>query len=190
MINKYESFQQTHEEFFMKSTLANWRKTVATVVTIVGLASMTVLGSFVWAKNGNPNPRVIPPHAHPFGKSYGEWSAEWWKWQLKLPAAGHPAFSTDGANCDAGQSGKVWFLTGAFTTEVPEEEFNTILRESCHVPTGKAVFFPIINIECSTVEAEPFLLIEEGSQQNVDTCAADFIDGTNAVVKDRVYPYF
>jgi hypothetical protein len=151
---------------------------------MVGFAAMTLLGPFVWANNGNPNPQVIPTHAYPFGKSYHEWTAEWWKWQLKLPATDHPAFSLDGANCDAGQSGKVWFLTGAFTTEVPQNEFNTIVRESCQVPTGKAIFFPIINTECSTIEEEPFLLIEEGPDQNVDTCTASFVEGPIAVVKD------
>lgn len=170
----------------MKSNLENWRSVAATVGTIVGLSVVPGLTSFVWANNGNPNPQVMPTYASPFGKSYHEWTAEWWKWQLKLPATDHPAFSVDGANCDAGQSGKVWFLTGAFTTEVPENEFNTIVRESCEVPTGKAIFFPIINIECSTIEGEPFLLVEDGPNQNVDTCAASFVDveGPNAVVKD------
>ncbi|MEE4254757.1 MAG: hypothetical protein V2I50_12020 [Desulfuromusa sp.] len=168
----------------MKFNIKSWRNRIALVGVIIGLATTAVLGSFALAKNGNPNPKVLPPHAHPFGKSYGEWTAEWWKWHFKLPATKHPAFSLNGDNCDAGQSGKVWFLTGAFTTEVPDNEFNTIVRESCHVPTGKALFFPIINIECSTIEEEPFFLIEEGTDANVETCAASFVDGTNAVVSD------
>ena len=166
----------------MKSDLKNWRNFVIITGVIVSLAIVAM--PIAWAGYGNPNPQVIPPHASAFGKSYSEWSAEWWKWQLKLPAIDHPAFSTDGANCDAGQSGKVWFLTGAFTTEVPENEFNTIVRESCSVPTGKAIFFPIINVECSTIEQEPFLLIEGGPDNNVDTCAASFVEGPNAVIKD------
>ena len=160
----------------------NWRSLVTMAGIIVGLA--IVLMPKAWADEGNPNPQVIPPHAYPFEKSYGEWSAEWWKWQLRLPATDHPAFSVDGANCDAGQSGKVWFLTGAFTTEFPENEFATIVRESCSVPTGKAIFFPIVNVECSTIEGEPFLLIEEGPDKNVETCAASFVEGPNAVVQD------
>jgi hypothetical protein len=151
-------------------------------VIIVGLTIVTMPGA--WADKGTSNPRVIPPHANAFGKSYAEWSAQWWKWQLSLPATDHPAFSTDGENCDAGQSGKVWFLTGAFTTEVPENEFNTIIRELCSVPTGKAIFFPIVNIECSTIEGEPFLLILEGADNNVETCTANFVEGPFAVIQD------
>ena len=147
------------------------------------LVSLPISGALAGNDRAN-NPRVMPPHACPFGKSYHEWSAEWWKWQLSLPASDHPAFSVDGQNCGAGQSGKVWFLTGAFTTEFPENEFNTIVRESCSVPAGKAIFFPIINIECSTIEDEPYRLIEEGEDENADTCAAKFVDGSVAVVKD------
>jgi hypothetical protein len=166
----------------MKNNLKNWPSVVVIAVIIMGMVIVTMPGA--WAGKGNPNPRVIPPHAYAFGKSYDEWSAEWWKWQLSLPATDHPAFSLDGANCDAGQSGKVWFLTGAFTTEVPENEFNTIFRESCSVPTGKAIFFPIVNIECSTIEGEPFLLIVEGAENNVETCAANFVEGPFAVIQD------
>ena len=166
--------------------MKNKLKSYLILVAMAGIIGSLVIANIpsVWAGDGNPNPRVMPPHAYPFGKSYGDWSAQWWKWQLKLPASDHPAFSLDGANCDAGQDGKVWFLTGAFTTEVPNNEFNTIVRELCHVPTGKAIFFPIINIECSTIEGEPFQLIEEGPNANIETCATSWIDGTNAVVED------
>jgi hypothetical protein len=115
--------------------------------------------------------------------SYGEWSAEWWQWQLSLPATGHPVLSTDGANCADGQEGKVWFLTGTFVTEEPDTVL-TVVRESCTVPTGKAIFFPILNVVCSTVEVEPFMLIEEGPDANVDYCTAKFFDGTILVVED------
>lgn len=165
---------------------------IAKSLAIAGMvASFTLLLiTSSWANGNGNNPRVIPPHAHAFGKTYGQWSAEWWKWHLHLPATGHPAYSLDGANCGAGQKGKVWFLIGAFTTEFPQNAFNTIVRESCVVPTGKAIFFPIINVECSTIEADPYHLVLTGDNyDNRDDCAAKFVkgtagDGTEAVVKD------
>lgn len=161
----------------------SWVSALAMIVMISVFSAP--LSSTSWAGMGNKdNPQVIPPQAKPFGKSYAEWSAEWWEWQLYLPAADHPAFSTDGTNCDAGQSGKVWFLTGAFTTEDNSAEFSTIIRESCEVPTGKAIFFPIINVGCTTVESDSFELITEGDGNNADTCAAKFVDGTVGVVED------
>jgi len=164
----------------MKSKIINLVMIMTAIGFIFGIV-ITPAGS-VFAEKKKPN--VLPPHAYPFGMSYGDWSAEWWMWQLRLPATDHPAFSLDGANCADGQYGKVWFLTGAFTTEVPQNEFNTIVRESCAVPTGKAIFFPIINIECSTVEDFPFQLILEGTDSNVDSCASKFVDGPFAVVED------
>lgn len=166
----------------MKNNWKNWRSVVAMGGIIVGLASVPIQGSLVWAENGNPNSQVIPSHAYPFGKSYSEWTAEWWKWQLRLPATDHPAFSVDGADCGTGQSGKVWFLTGAFTTELPaENEFATIVRESCSVPTGKAIFFPIVNSECSTIEPDPF---RGETPEELLSCAKSFIEGSNALVQD------
>ncbi len=163
----------------MRSYLKNVCCVIAAVILIAGFVAGSV--SQVYAQ---ANPRVIPPNAHAYGMTYGEWSAEWWKWQFILPSAGHPAFDFTGENCGAGQEGKVWFLTGAFQNEFPNNEFFTIVRESCSVPAGKAIFFPIINNECSTLEGYPWDLILSGEYQNVDTCAARFFDGTVTVVKD------
>jgi hypothetical protein len=140
---------------------------------------MVALFSFAQARECNP--RVIPPNANAFGKSYSEWGALWWKWQLGLPATDHPAFDTDGTKCGAGQSGKVFFLTGTQVNEVPDNLLATVVRESCIVPTGKAIFFPILNIECSTVEAEPF---HGETTDELLKCAKSFIEGPNAVARD------
>lgn len=94
----------------------------------------------------NPNPRVLPPNSDAFGMTYGEWSARWWQWAVSLPTTAHPLF--DNAPCSKGQLGKVWFLGGSFT--------GTPADRTCNVPAGKALFFPIIDADCSDVEAPPF----------------------------------
>jgi hypothetical protein len=43
------------------------------------------------------------------------------------------------------------------------------------VPAGRAIFFPIINAECSTLEPEPFACSDEASCSG---CAAGFVDAT------------
>jgi hypothetical protein len=96
------------------------------------------------ASNGTPP--SLPPRARPFGKSYSEWAAEWWKWYLAIPASTHPVLDETGENCEQGQGGKVWFLAGAFVVE----------ERDCTVPVGKAILFPVINAECSTLEEPPF----------------------------------
>jgi len=85
------------------------------------------------------------------GKTYGEWSAEHWRWTFSLPVDNHPLFDT--ADCSAGQSGRVWFLGGTFTTTVnPSGVVVGTADRDCRVPVGTALFFPLINTECSTIE--------------------------------------
>ncbi len=84
----------------------------------------------------NPNSAVFPPTANMYGKSYAEWSIEWWKWILSYPCANNPLADQTGANAAQGQSGPVWFLagnTGGTTTR------------NVTIPHGKAALFPIIN---------------------------------------------
>ncbi len=99
----------------------------------------------------NLNPGILPPGSSPYGKTYGEWSAEHWKWLYSLPADHHPLFDT--ADCSTGQSGQVWFLGGTFTTVSPSPGVVVgNATRNCTVPAGKALFFPLIDAECATAE--------------------------------------
>jgi hypothetical protein len=80
---------------------------------------------------------VLPPNAVRFGRSYGDWSAEWWRWAYSVPLATNPVADTTGANCAQGQAGQVWFLAGTFGG-------SPVVR-SCTVPAGKHLFFPVLN---------------------------------------------
>jgi hypothetical protein len=93
---------------------------------------------------------VYPTTAKPFGKSYAQWSEEWWKWALALPVAGHP-FDPSNEGCNsADQSGSVWFLASSS----PEGD------RSCTIPADTALFLGLANVECSSLETplfpEPF----------------------------------
>ena len=86
----------------------------------------------------NPNPRVLPPGSSPHGKTYEEWSALWWQWFLPLSGAEFEA-------CSVGRFGSVAFLlTGPATC-------------AGTVAPGTTLFFPIADIECSSLETPPFL---------------------------------
>jgi hypothetical protein len=103
---------------------------LATLLTVLSTAPS-------YAEGLNSNPGVLPPNSNPFGKSYGQWGAEWWKWVYAQPFSKNPVFDATGEFCAEGQSGKVWFLAGSFG--------GTVTR-TCAVPKGKAIFFPIYNI--------------------------------------------
>src|SRR6266568_1444588 len=61
-------------------------------------------------------PQVLPRKSMPYGKTYGEWSAVWWKWAMELPVAGNPFIDDPSFNVTNGQSGDVWFLAAPFGT--------------------------------------------------------------------------
>jgi hypothetical protein len=125
-----------------KFVAKGWKPVLlATVVLSFAAASSALAGQ---GNAGNNN--VMPPQSHPFGKTYGEWSAEWWKWAYSLPVDQNPFFDETGCQNGAnGQSGPVWFLTGVINAS------GTAYR-TCTVPYGKALFFPILNVECATIE--------------------------------------
>jgi hypothetical protein len=111
----------------------------------------------------NPNPGVVPPNAKAYGKTLAEWNAEWWKWFLKIDTAVHPAL---GGDCAEGQSGKVFHIAADFLGGV---------GVPCTIPAGKAVFVPIVNVECSTVEPAPFFGADEEELTDCATCWGDHI---------------
>jgi hypothetical protein len=123
------------------------------IVGLLGAAPVT------FAKN--PNPGVIPPQARAHGMTYGEWSAKWWQWAVSLPLNHNPLADT--ADCSTGQLGSVWFLGGSFVSTAAERD--------CTVPPGKALFFPLVNTECSTLEPDPF---HGDNEAELRSCVAKF----------------
>ena len=132
-----------------------------TACVALGLAAS---GTTVLAQRGNPNPGVIPPNARYHGLSYPEWQAKWWQWVFSLPATGNPILP--GGDVLQGQSDHVWFLAGVFGGET----------RSITIPAGTALFFPIVNTECSTFEPPPY---HGDNEAELRACAKMFIDNTS-----------
>lgn len=79
---------------------------------------------------------------------YGEWQARWWQWALMTPMAGasHP-FLPEG-DVSLGQNDEVWFLNG-----LPrDEDAPGGPARSIDVGPATALFFPLVNAECSEIE--------------------------------------
>ncbi len=141
----------------------HWRNAFAVVVVVLGLLVPTTMPV---AQAGNPNPRVLPPHSRPYGKSYAEWSAKWWQWVLSIPASVNPNLDPTGEFSDQGQSGPVWFIAGNFGGDV---------TRSFNVPAGKALFFPIVNQEWDN-----YLWLDPDTNSTIEEMRAilrDSIDG-------------
>ncbi len=115
------------------------RSIIAALVLVLGLLTPTTTPQ---AQSGG-NPGVIPPNARPYGMSYAQWSAKFGQWGLALPVEGHPFFVCP-EQPDTSQAGPVWFLAGGPT------ECGAL--SPLMVPTGKSLFFPLVNAECSNLE--------------------------------------
>lgn len=99
--------------------------------------ALLVATSSAQAAATNPNPGVVPINASAYGKSYGNWGAEWWIWALSVPLDLSPITDPTGAFGSQGQSGPVWFLAGTF---------GGAAERTITIPAGKGIFFPLFNI--------------------------------------------
>jgi hypothetical protein len=77
---------------------------------------------------------VFAPQAHMHGKSYANWSMDWWKWNLSFDCAHTPIRDVDGTRENQNQSGPVYFLAG--------RRGNTL---TVTVPSGVSLFFPLVS---------------------------------------------
>jgi hypothetical protein len=105
---------------------------------------------------------LVPPNAASFPLTYGDWGARWTEWVMGIPATENPVNDTTGAQCGLGQWGPVFFLVGT-TGSGP-------LTRSCTVPSGLALFFPLITSVCA--------IPEDGSTRAAiqSVCAGGIID--------------
>jgi hypothetical protein len=133
-------------------------------VMIVSCAFLVVLSlSMIGLVNGQALDKVYAPNTKPFGLTYGQWSEKWWQWSLSIPLADNPGGDDTGEKCAVGQSDiNVWYLSGTFGGPVVR---------NCKIPEGKAIFFPVVNSECSYLE---FLAYK--TEAELRKCAVTFAD--------------
>lgn len=96
---------------------------------------------------------MFPAHSSPYGLSYPEWHAKWWQWSISIPWDTHPYQGAQFAAVN--QSGPVWFLVG----------YTDGLVREITVPRGKAILFPVVNVESSNVEPPPFFGADEAGMR-------------------------
>ena len=117
-------------------------------VVVAGLMTMATPKS----RAGEGDSKVAPPQARYQGRSYAEWSALQNRWVYSLPAPGHPLIDP-GADVGTGQSGDVWFLGGTLApSEIEPNVFRGEVERRGRIPSGTALFFPMVNVESSTAE--------------------------------------
>lgn len=163
----------------------NWASLIAVVAVIVCLTVLAVPS--VVAQSNSDLKYVVDPTSVAYGRTYSEWSAAWWQWAMSIPVASHPIF--DNGDCSVGQSGPVWFLGGkacAVGQDCPPPPWTRY----CTVPAGKALYFPILNMEQSEPE-EPnwgcgngMPPLVSGTIAEMRACIESYIAGSNSFEAD------
>jgi hypothetical protein len=120
------------------------RRSLVLVPLFLTLAALTPMVNAA----SNPNPGSYQPGSKPYGLTYGQWNAKWWQWVFSIPTPSNPLIDFTGANCASSQSGPVWFLAGTFGS--PSGGGPAV--RTCTIPSNKAILFPILNVECSSLE--------------------------------------
>ena len=128
-----------------------------TLATMIPATQANIPGGHLLRNDANANPGVLPPVSSAYGHTYAEWSERWWLWYIPQTATSNAI-----ADCTLGQSGEVWFL----------EAFGS----TCTVPAGKALFFPVVDVECSNLESAPFF---GNTPADRSACAKAIIDDTS-----------
>lgn len=112
------------------------------------------------------------PEDKPYGKSFGQWTVDWWNWAFSTPKRNNPVYDDSGQNAHVNQQGPVWFLAGTFGE-------NKIVRRTCTIPHGKSILFPVINYEINK--------IEKPSLKSKLDLINDVIEDINDIVKKDVF---
>jgi len=66
-----------------------------------------------------------------------------------MPLSTHPLNPASGSKCSTGQAGRVWFLGGVVNSG------GTVTRR-CRIPARTRLVVAVANVECSTLEPDPF----------------------------------
>jgi hypothetical protein len=132
------------------------------------LVTATLLSSAVIssaAADDHLKSRVIEPDTVIGGRTYGEWSAAWWQWAFSIPVSSHPLF--DKGDCTTGQTGQVFFLGGKFCNGSSCSAVTA--KRQCTVPSGKNIFFPIVNaLDAVPVPGDTINSFREFNQSSID----------------------
>jgi hypothetical protein len=157
----------------MKSSItAQIKSCITRGLTPTLLIAVLLIAAGPALANKPKTPTIVPPDAQFECKTYGEWSAEWWKWVLEFPVQDkqgnqlpHPNFDDPNFDVRNRQSGDVWFLAAPVDT----------VERSATIPHDKALFIGLLNAEASSLEEFPFYGANENEQRHWAKWNADHI---------------
>jgi len=151
------------------------------VIPVVLLAFMLmVVGTLhVTAQEATPTAAEATPTAAVTitapGGDYAAMAAAWGQWLFSFPAAISPASDTTGVACGLGQTGSTFMLAPSMVGAGP-------ITRACTIPEGTSVLVPVIAVDCSTAEADPFYGADAEALATCATTNADAVTAGNVTI--------
>ncbi|MCC7543050.1 MAG: hypothetical protein IT379_42935, partial [Deltaproteobacteria bacterium] len=107
----------------------------------VAVSTALVLFCSTCAACGSDSPATcvepLDPAGTHYGRTAGEWLADWSRWLYETPASQHPVTDTTGEHCAVNQpGGEVFYLAGTYG--------GPMVTRTCAVPAGPALFVPFL----------------------------------------------
>jgi hypothetical protein len=133
-----------------------------------------IAGNGALAQDATPSPTAAPTITPP-GGDYADWAAAWGQWGLSFPAAVNPGSDATGAACGLGQHGSTFFLAASYVG------VGAVVR-TCTIVEGMSVLVPVIAVDCSTAEADPFHGTDADSLASCAKTNADAITAAHASI--------
>jgi hypothetical protein len=160
----------------------------AIAVLILSMAASAIPAA---ADTGVATPGVVPPWTTAYGRTYSQWSAAQWQWEIEQknvnsspvvdPTPG-TASNPEIVDCGLHQSGRVWFLAG-----ITFLQSYTVAYRTCSVPAGVALFFPVVDSWQDDLNCPgqlPSTLTGDQLRQNVEQQTNTVVPGSMSVTVD------
>lgn len=155
--------------------------TVSVLVCAILVLGASVSGAW------NCAPRVLPMQQEYYGKTYSEWAIKWWQWAIGTPASTNPLTDATGEFCASGQKGPVWFLA----TTLAGQTTPTPATRTCTIPSGKSLFFPVINASYFAFPGENWTGNEPGLRAQADCSMPTVLEAeVDGVPARDLFAYF
>jgi hypothetical protein len=117
---------------------------VSVIPTGIIIVLVTISPSIALVRADSINPGVYSKDDKPYGLTYGQWTANFWKWMISIPEGNNPNNDPTGEKCATNQGDRnVWYLAPTFGGSA---------ERTCTMPSGKAILFPLLVSECNPLE--------------------------------------
>jgi hypothetical protein len=111
--------------------------------------------------------KLYDPTEEPLGESWNNWCGKWWNWLFSFPIAKNPMFGVDikrnGKRVARDLNYKIIPPTGTKNVIFLTGNRSGNAEQTCEIPIGNGIFFPVAACECSNAE---FPKYSEGELKN------------------------